>query len=87
MILEFESWKSELCIYNLNKGLLLTMSPIYVGNSDARVSEEELENEFRTYGVKRHIWVARKPPGYAFIDFDDCRDDRDTIHDLDDKHN
>lgn len=29
------------------------------------------------------VWVARRPPGYAFIDFDDPRDARDAIHELD----
>ena len=29
------------------------------------------------------VWVARRPPGYAFIDFDDRRDALDAIRDLD----
>jgi RNA recognition motif-containing protein len=29
------------------------------------------------------VWVARRPPGYAFIDFDDKRDAQDAIHELD----
>lgn len=29
------------------------------------------------------VWVARKPPGFAFIDFDDKRDADDAIRDLD----
>jgi len=29
------------------------------------------------------VWVARKPPGFAFIDFDDKRDAEDAIRDLD----
>jgi hypothetical protein len=29
------------------------------------------------------VWVARKPPGFAFIDFDDKRDAEDAICDLD----
>lgn len=29
------------------------------------------------------MWVARRPPGYAFIDFDDRRDAQDAIRDLD----
>ncbi|ONK70511.1 uncharacterized protein A4U43_C05F34460 [Asparagus officinalis] len=64
-------------------GLLVAMSRVYVGNLDPRVTERELEDEFRTYGVIRSIWVARKPPGYAFIDFDDRRDAQDAIRDLD----
>ncbi|KAH0911755.1 hypothetical protein HID58_027293, partial [Brassica napus] len=32
------------------------------------------------------VWVARRPPGYAFLDFEDSRDDRDAIRDLDGKN-
>ncbi|KAG2604716.1 hypothetical protein PVAP13_4NG142905 [Panicum virgatum] len=32
------------------------------------------------------VWVARKPPGFAFIDFDDKRDAEDAIRDLDGKN-
>jgi len=62
------------------------MSRVYVVNLNVRVSEL-LEDEFRTYRVFRHIWVMRKPPGYAFIDYDDHRDDYDAIRDLNGKHN
>ncbi|KAF9661992.1 hypothetical protein SADUNF_Sadunf18G0006900 [Salix dunnii] len=62
------------------------MSRVYVGNLDPRVSERELEDEFRRFGVIRSVWVARRPPGYAFIDFDDKRDAQDAIHELDGTH-
>lgn len=29
------------------------------------------------------MWVARRPPGYAFIEFDDRRDAMDAIRSLD----
>jgi RNA recognition motif-containing protein len=29
------------------------------------------------------VWVARRPPGYAFLDFEDPRDARDAIRALD----
>ncbi|XP_009765884.1 serine/arginine-rich splicing factor RSZ22A [Nicotiana tabacum] len=62
------------------------MSRVYVGNLDPRVSERELEDEFRIFGVIRSVWVARRPPGYAFIDFDDKRDAQDAIRELDGKN-
>ncbi|KAJ6329859.1 hypothetical protein OIU76_008644 [Salix suchowensis] len=62
------------------------MSRVYVGNLDPRVSERDLEDEFRRFGVIRSVWVARRPPGYAFIDFDDKRDAQDAIHELDGKN-
>ncbi|PKA52126.1 Serine/arginine-rich splicing factor RSZ21 [Apostasia shenzhenica] len=62
------------------------MARIYVGNLDPRVNERDLEDEFRVYGVIRTIWVARRPPGYAFIDFDDYRDAEDAIREMDGKN-
>ncbi|XP_027345825.1 serine/arginine-rich splicing factor RSZ21 isoform X2 [Abrus precatorius] len=62
------------------------MSRVYVGNLDPRVTERDLEDEFRFYGVLRSVWVARRPPGYAFIEFDDRRDALDAIHALDGKN-
>ncbi|KAI3516306.1 hypothetical protein L1887_15220 [Cichorium endivia] len=38
------------------------------------------------YGVLRSVWVARRPPGYAFVEFDDCRDALDAIRALDGKN-
>ncbi|KAL0915513.1 hypothetical protein M5K25_015939 [Dendrobium thyrsiflorum] len=59
------------------------MSRVYVGNLEPLVSERDLEDEFRVYGVIRSIWVARRPPGYSFIDFDDRRDAEDAIREMD----
>lgn len=57
-----------------------------MGNLEPSTTERELEDEFRTYGVLRSVWVARKPPGYAFIEFDDKRDAVDAIRSLDGKN-
>ncbi|KAK4761879.1 hypothetical protein SAY87_029763 [Trapa incisa] len=62
------------------------MARLYVGNLDSRVSERELEDEFRVFGVIRSVWVAQRPPGYAFINFEDHRDAQDAIRDLDGKN-
>ncbi|CAN4123973.1 unnamed protein product [Withania somnifera] len=62
------------------------MSRVYVGNLDSRITERDLEDEFRIYGVLRSVWVARRPPGYAFIEFDDRRDALDAVRDLDGKY-
>eukprot|EP00262_Sarcandra_glabra_P009532 TRINITY_DN23947_c0_g1_i1.p1 TRINITY_DN23947_c0_g1~~TRINITY_DN23947_c0_g1_i1.p1 ORF type:complete len:162 (+),score=20.10 TRINITY_DN23947_c0_g1_i1:145-630(+) len=62
------------------------MWKVYVGNLDSRITERELADEFRVYGVVRSVWVARNPPGYAFIEFDDRRDANDAITALDGKN-
>mmetsp|Transcript_32585 Transcript_32585/g.92380 ORF Transcript_32585/g.92380 Transcript_32585/m.92380 type:complete len:200 (-) Transcript_32585:950-1549(-) len=55
---------------------------VYVGNLDPRVSEQEVEDEFMRYGTLRSVWVARKPPGFAFIDYNDPRDAEDAVRAL-----
>ncbi|CAN1825256.1 Serine/arginine-rich splicing factor RSZ23 [Linum perenne] len=62
------------------------MSRVYVGNLDPQVTERDLEDEFRKFGAIKSVWVARRPPGYAFVDFDDKRDAEDAIHELDGKN-
>ncbi|XP_042420622.1 serine/arginine-rich splicing factor RSZ21A-like [Zingiber officinale] len=62
------------------------MARLYVGNLEPRTTARELEDEFRVFGPLRSVWVARKPPGFAFIDFDDKRDAQDAIRDLDGKN-
>ncbi|KAI5078664.1 hypothetical protein GOP47_0006335 [Adiantum capillus-veneris] len=61
------------------------MARVYVGSIDPRTTERELEDEFRVFGALRSVWVARRPPGYAFIDFDDRRDAMDAIKSLNGK--
>ncbi|GAQ91054.1 hypothetical protein KFL_007200030 [Klebsormidium nitens] len=62
------------------------MARVYVGGLDPRATERELEDIFVKFGVLRSVWVARKPPGFAFIEFDDPRDADDAIRDLDGKN-
>ncbi|ETV85783.1 hypothetical protein H257_02358 [Aphanomyces astaci] len=32
-------------------------------------NETDLQAFFRPFGVIRHIWIARKPPGFAFVTY------------------
>ncbi|GLU03073.1 hypothetical protein SLE2022_202910 [Rubroshorea leprosula] len=59
------------------------MSRVYVGNLDPKVSERDLEDEFLAFGVLCSVWVARRPAGYAFVEFDYRRDAIDASCELD----
>lgn len=43
----------------------------------------QLEDVFGRYGRLRKVWVARRPPGFAFIEFEDQRDAEDSVKALD----
>lgn len=42
---------------------------VYVGNLGNNASKTELEAIFSHYGPLKNVWVARNPPGFAFIEF------------------
>jgi len=56
---------------------------VYVGNLGSSASKHEIENSFGKYGPLRNVWVARNPPGFAFVEFEDRRDAEDAVRGLD----
>ncbi|XP_041460287.1 serine/arginine-rich splicing factor 7-like [Lytechinus variegatus] len=59
---------------------------VYVGNLPSDASRTDLETAFMKFGHVKNVWVARNPPGFAFIFFDDKRDAEDAVEELDDTH-
>ncbi|RMZ55080.1 hypothetical protein APUTEX25_005706, partial [Auxenochlorella protothecoides] len=47
------------------------------------IPERDVEDEFSRFGVLRKVWVARRPSGFAFVEFEDARDADDAIRKLD----
>ena len=47
---------------------------VYVGNLSSSTDKSDVEREFKKFGSLRDVWVARHPPGFAFLEFDDPRD-------------
>ncbi|XP_072386783.1 serine/arginine-rich splicing factor 7-like isoform X2 [Diabrotica undecimpunctata] len=56
---------------------------VYVGDLGNSASKQEIEDAFKYYGPLRNVWVARNPPGFAFVEFEDARDAEDAIRGLD----
>eukprot|EP01031_Cornospumella_fuschlensis_P025750 gene25750-31098_t len=54
------------------------MSTVYIGNLDVSATARDLTREFDRYGRIADIWVARNPPGFAFIEYKDSRDAREA---------
>ncbi|XP_037086320.1 RNA-binding protein 1-like isoform X2 [Pollicipes pollicipes] len=56
---------------------------VYVGNLGNSAAKNELESAFSKYGNLRNVWIARNPPGFAFVEFEDPRDAEDAVRGLD----
>ncbi|XP_051147306.1 serine/arginine-rich splicing factor SR34A-like [Andrographis paniculata] len=58
-----------------------TSKTIYVGNLPGDIREREVEDLFYKYGriVGVDLKIPSKPPGYAFVEFEDPRDADDAI--------
>ncbi|XP_040583274.1 RNA-binding protein 1 [Lepeophtheirus salmonis] len=56
---------------------------VYIGNLGNSASKYELEDAFSKYGPLKNVWVARNPPGFAFVEFEDPRDAEDSVRGLD----
>ncbi|XP_073106576.1 uncharacterized protein [Elaeis guineensis] len=55
---------------------------VYVGNLPGDIREREVEDLFYKYGpiIDIDLKIPPRPPGYAFIEFEDARDAEDAIY-------
>ena len=60
-----------------------TECKIYVGDLPKDAEEKELERAFAYYGRLKSVWVARNPPGFAFLEYEDPKDAEDAVRALD----
>ncbi|KFO31282.1 Serine/arginine-rich splicing factor 3 [Fukomys damarensis] len=56
---------------------------VYVGNLGNNGNKTELERAFSYYGPLQSVWVARIPPGFAFVEFEDPQEAADAVLELD----
>lgn len=56
---------------------------LYIGNLDHAAERRDLEDAFGKFGAVEDVWVARKPPGFAFVTFGDARDADDAVKEMD----
>ncbi|GBM16957.1 RNA-binding protein Rsf1 [Araneus ventricosus] len=66
------------------KSLKSKMRPasVYVGGLSEDIQKEDLEREFSKFGTLNKVWVARNPPGFAFIEFEDDQDANEAIKEM-----
>lgn len=56
---------------------------VYIGNLSETASKQDVEGVLQKYGKLKNVWVARKPPGFAFVEYEDPRDADDAVRALD----
>ncbi|KAK6937379.1 F-box domain [Dillenia turbinata] len=58
-----------------------SLRTLYVGNLPGDIREREVEDLFYKYGPIAHIdlKIPPRPPGYAFVEFEEARDAEDAI--------
>ncbi|XP_065200147.1 RNA-binding protein 1-like isoform X2 [Planococcus citri] len=56
---------------------------VYIGNLGDSASKHEIESTFNKYGPLKNVWIARNPPGFAFVEYEDPRDAEDAVRGLD----
>ena len=56
---------------------------VYVGDLGENGDRREIETKFEAFGPVKDVWVARNPPGFAFVFFEDSRDAQDAVRELD----
>ena len=56
---------------------------VYVGGLGSSGDKQELWRLFSKYGTLRDVWVARNPPGFAFVEYEDIRDAEDAVRGMD----
>lgn len=54
-----------------------------MGNLQDNCLKSDVEGAFSKFGPLKNVWVARNPPGFAFVEFEDSRDAEDACRSLD----
>lgn len=60
-----------------------TECKVYIGDLSKDAEEKEIERAFGYYGRLKSVWVARNPPGFAFVEYEDPKDAEDAVRALD----
>lgn len=70
---------------DLLRRLAMPTVRLYVGNlpKDRAVERSELEEHFEKFGKVVDIWVARQPPGFAFVTMEDEKEAQEAVKELD----
>ncbi|XP_069992736.1 uncharacterized protein [Penaeus vannamei] len=49
---------------------------VYIGNLGENATRSDIREAFSKYGRLKNLWIAKKPPGFAFVEYERPRDAR-----------
>ncbi|XP_076361841.1 RNA-binding protein Rsf1-like [Tachypleus tridentatus] len=55
---------------------------VFVGGLTEDIQKEDLEEAFSKVGNIVSVWVARNPPGFGFVEFDDREDADEAVNSM-----
>ncbi|KAG9510973.1 RNA-binding protein 1, partial [Fragariocoptes setiger] len=56
---------------------------VYIGNLSDGITKADIEETFNKFGPLKNVWVARNPPGFAFVEYADGHDAEAACRSLD----
>jgi len=59
------------------------MSKLYLGSLRPDITQRELEDVFSRFGPIDNLWIARKPPGFAYLTYTDEKDAAEAMRTMD----
>lgn len=63
--------------------LLVRSHKLFLGGLSSNVSKSDLLRELSKFGAVSDLWVARNPPGFAFVQFEKFIDAEKAVRALD----
>ncbi|KAK7086784.1 Serine arginine-rich splicing factor [Halocaridina rubra] len=52
---------------------------VYIGGLDVYATRQEIRSVFSKYGKLKNLWIAKNPPGFAFVEYEDPKDARYAV--------
>lgn len=59
------------------------MSKLYLGQLRPDITQREIEDAFAKFGPIDNLWIARKPPGFAYLTYAEEKDAAEAMRVMD----
>src|SRR5262245_31061717 len=59
---------------------------VYIGDLGNNAVDEEIEGTFRKFGRITNLFIAKRPPGFAFVEYESERDAERAVENMDGRY-